>query len=142
MMQLYSAEILAHVAAPVHNQKIENASHEIRQSNPLCGDRVHWTVRCSPTHVVALGQETRGCAICIASASILAQKAYGREVIPLLQEVDDFITEMEDIVQGVSTVQNSKHPFADVVHAPMRKECVLLPWLAFQCMFERKQEED
>ena len=140
-MQLYSAEILSHVAKPFHNQKIAGATHEIRQSNALCGDRVHWTLQCSSTHVVALGQETRGCAICIASASMLAEKAYGRARTPLLKEIDDFILEIERIVQGEETTKPMAGAFSGVVHAPMRKECVWLPWQSFQRLFDKKVGE-
>jgi nitrogen fixation NifU-like protein len=74
---LYHATIVAHDRNPHHEGPLPAATHAATADNPLCGDVV--TIR----FVVANGViaeaafEARGCALCRAAASLLADRAIG-----------------------------------------------------------------
>lgn len=87
---LYREEILEHYQSPLNFGKISDADAYSRQTNPLCGDDIEmwikfkkfslgvnrnppprWTIK----DIKFLG---KGCAICLASASILTEYAKGK----------------------------------------------------------------
>ena len=128
-MKLYSASLLRESKNPSCAGSLPNATHTGVASNPLCGDRIQWTLRIVDETIVDARHHTRGCALCIASASLLAQKLLGRKthrVVPWVESFSDSVSEMlenqEDISDDVLSI------FVGLRRAPSRKTCVTLPW--------------
>jgi nitrogen fixation NifU-like protein len=73
---LYNATILERARRPRHQHRLEPFDAEVREINPLCGDRVTLRLRCDAAgRIAAIGYEARACAICLAAADILADVA-------------------------------------------------------------------
>jgi len=75
---LYREEILDHAANPRNWGKMENPSVEIEETNPLCGDEVVLDIILDGEQVREVGFEGAGCAIAIASSSMLTEKMRGK----------------------------------------------------------------
>lgn len=78
---LYREEILDHYQNPRHFGKLKGADKTARQTNPLCGDDITIFVRWDKRDRRAIGDirfEGKGCAICLAGASILTEYALGK----------------------------------------------------------------
>ncbi len=83
---LYREEILEHYRSPLNFGKLKKYSTTSRQLNPLCGDEIEifiqWDKRgkgdSGDKSVVEISFEGKGCAISIASASILTDFAKGK----------------------------------------------------------------
>lgn len=88
-MNLYREEILEHYQNPRNFGKIEEADRRSRQTNPLCGDDIEIWVKFGPS--AGSGQKSlsngvindisffgKGCAICMAGASMLTDYALGK----------------------------------------------------------------
>ncbi|MEN0062595.1 MAG: Fe-S cluster assembly sulfur transfer protein SufU [Myxococcota bacterium] len=125
--KLYPKEILEHSKDPHHQGKLADATHAHRLSNPLCGDRVTIAVRVVDDQIVEAAFEARGCALCVASASMLTDWVKGRtpsevELIQasVCQAVDPEGPDVEAPVQ----VWTALRAF------PARKRCATLPWEA------------
>lgn len=83
LTSLYREEILDHYQNPRNFGKIADADAYVRQTNPLCGDDIEISLR------LRLGQggkgfvddikfQGKGCAICLAAASMLTEHAIGK----------------------------------------------------------------
>lgn len=92
---LYREELLEHYRSPLNFGKIRDSDIYSRQTNPLCGDDISiWikfdydgeSVGVIERHpegviegvIVEIGFEGKGCAICLAGASMLTEYAKGR----------------------------------------------------------------
>lgn len=125
-MQLYSRDLVHRAREKTGAGVLHHPSHESRISNPICGDKVRWTLQVSANRVVEAKHETRGCVLCQASASLLFDRVQGKDILAVFQDISQFQAEIEDILQAEEAVTESL--FSGLQHAPSRVSCVLLPW--------------
>lgn len=72
-MDLYREQILDHYRRPRHWGLTEGASTQATGHNPLCGDAVTVQVDIEGEHVQAMRFVGHGCAVCLASASLVSE---------------------------------------------------------------------
>jgi nitrogen fixation protein NifU and related proteins len=77
---LYSDVIRERWRHPRFRGELVNATAVAEDVNPLCGDRVRMLVRVEDDRVAAARFAGDSCAICTASADVLAELAHGRTV--------------------------------------------------------------
>lgn len=70
---LYREEILEHYRHPLHFGKLEDYTACSKQLNPFCGDEVEMFIKIENDTIADIGFIGKGCAISIASASILTE---------------------------------------------------------------------
>ena len=126
---LYHQAILEHAKAAIGAGKLEGATAEATVDNPLCGDRVSVALSLDDGTVTAIGHEVRGCVLCQASASLLAQHGVGMTADAIRQAADAFEIMIRD---GGPVPENWPElaTFEPVKAARSRHECVLLPFEA------------
>ncbi|MBQ15787.1 MAG: SUF system NifU family Fe-S cluster assembly protein [Planctomycetaceae bacterium] len=95
--ELYDDLILDHYESPYHRGRLESASCEHTELNPLCGDRVQLQLQIDEERRIQQAYfEGEGCAISQAAASILCEHIEGRT----LGEVEAFdARQMLDLLQ-------------------------------------------
>ena len=76
---LYRDVILDHNKTPRLFGKLEPADSSADGHNPLCGDRLHVTLRLDGDRVSDLRFEGKGCAISTASASLMTEAVKGKD---------------------------------------------------------------
>ena len=74
---LYQRTILAHHESPRRAGRLDAPSHAADGNNPLCGDRVTVTLELGEGRVLDVRCDVRGCAICRASGSLMAEAVAG-----------------------------------------------------------------
>ncbi len=80
-LDLFRDIIIEHSQFPRHHGKLDNPTHEGIAENPLCGDRIVLQLKVNDEQVIEdIAYEATGCAMSLASASILASKLMGRSV--------------------------------------------------------------
>ncbi len=79
-MDLYREEILEHWKSPQNFGKLSGADLVVEQINPLCGDAVTFYFKIRNKKIINVSFEGKGCAISIASASILSEEIKGKQV--------------------------------------------------------------
>jgi len=128
MSTLYSEELLAHANAPAYAALPEQATAKASLVNPLCGDAIEVGVRVRDGVLEAVGFVGEACAICVASASVMAQELTG-------QPIDAFERQfgvLESITRGDQAASklpgSDLHIFVGLADFPSRKPCALLPW--------------
>ena len=129
-MHLYSKEIIDRSRDNGGHGVLEEPTHQGTFKNPICGDRVHWTLDIQNGTILQAKHNTKGCALCRASASILWEYMLHQQTDMVLQKVDQFCSSIEELVNGLELKDESLvWLFRDIRYAPLRKECVCLPWL-------------
>ncbi len=96
--------------------------------NPLCGDKIVLHVQENNGLVQDLSFEGTGCAISIASASLMTEALKGKSV----EEVKALFAAFQDVVMGVSTESlpsiGKLAVLAGVAEFPARVKCATLAW--------------
>ena len=147
LKQLYQDIILEHGKSPRNLGKCEGYSHEAKGYNPLCGDKVHVYIKLnSEKKVEGLTFEGEGCAISLASASIMTELVNGKS----FDETKDIMSAFLKMIKNTSEIQ-SKHLDEDqktklmslsgVKQFPMRVKCATLSWHTLVSAIEGKKEE-
>src|SRR5919201_1440939 len=77
---LYQEVILDHNKRPRNFGVLADASHSADGYNPLCGDKVHLSLRVDGDIVTNVAFQGSGCAISKASASLMTDSIKGRSV--------------------------------------------------------------
>ena len=134
LKQLYQDIILEHGKSPRNFGKCEKYTHQAKGYNPLCGDQVQVYLKLNNEKKVEdLTFEGSGCAISIASTSIMTESVKGKFVEEAKKIVIDFL----NMIKNTSKI-NSKNLNEDqktkimslsgVKQFPMRVKCATLAW--------------
>jgi len=77
---LYKEKIIDHYKNPRNFRKLEKADYKFHLSNTICGDEITVYLSVAGDVVKDVGFEGSGCAISIASMSILSEKLIGMKI--------------------------------------------------------------
>lgn len=77
-MSIYQDIILEHYRNPQNASPLNNPTATVTVDNPLCGDQITMSVHEKDGVVTDIGYEASGCAISIATASILSEELKGK----------------------------------------------------------------
>ena len=93
LKELYQEIILDHAKNPRNKGKCDGYNHNAKAHNPLCGDKVHIFLNMSEENKIKdLSFEGEGCAISLASASILTDTFKGRDIAFTKKADADFLS--------------------------------------------------
>lgn len=83
-MNLYQEHILDHYHNPKNWGALEHPTHQSDVKNPTCGDALHFELLVNDNVVEKIAWEGEGCAISMASASLLSEIVSGNTSEELL----------------------------------------------------------
>ena len=130
--ELYSKIIMEHHKAPRGTEEISDYTHRAISKNTSCGDEVTLKLRRDPQGTIqAIQQQSEGCIICRASASMLAEQVQQLN----FEQALFLIREVEALIHGETGVEPAEitrdAPFKALAHLrdfPTRHRCGLLAW--------------
>ena len=131
LRDLYQAVILDHNNNPRNFGKLTSANRHAEGVNPLCGDQVNvYFSLDDDARVKEVGFEGRGCAICMASASIMTETVKHLSVLQADQYVTAFCSladgEKSEVTEGLDL--STLKVLAGVKAYPARIKCATLAW--------------
>jgi nitrogen fixation NifU-like protein len=95
MYDMYRENILDHAQNPRHPGVISPADVDHEEHNPLCGDRLHLTLKLDENQrVVDIAWEGEGCAISQATASMLGDEIIGKTLDEIRQISKEDVLEL------------------------------------------------
>ena len=95
MDELYRDQILEHYKRPHNFGRLDDFDLEYEDTNPLCGDEQHVTIRLDDEGRVAeVAFEGQGCAISTAATSLLTDELVGKSREELLRLPKDFVLDL------------------------------------------------
>ena len=131
LRDLYQAVILDHNNNPRNYGKLTSANRHAEGVNPLCGDQVNVFFSLDDdAWVKEVGFEGRGCAICMASASIMTETVKHLSI----EQADQYVTafcslaggEKSEVTEGLDL--STLKVLAGVKAYPARIKCATLAW--------------
>ena len=134
LKELYQEIILDHGKNPRNLRKTDNFNKDAKGYNPLCGDKVHVYLKLNENKKVEdISFEGSGCAISMASASIMTDLVKGKEE----KEVKEIVTDLLNMIKEKDNLNNKILKddektklmcLSGVKQYPMRVKCATLSW--------------
>ena len=147
LKELYQEIILEHGKNPRNLGKTENFNKDAKGYNPLCGDKVHVFLKLNENKKIEdISFEGSGCAISMASASIMTDLVKGKEAKEVKEIVNDFlemIKEKDEINTNLlkDDEKTKLMCLSGVKQYPMRVKCATLSWHTLISAIDNTQEE-
>ena len=147
LKELYQEIILDHGKNPRNLRKTENFNKDAKGYNPLCGDKVHIYLKLNENKKVEdISFEGSGCAISMASASIMTDLVKGKEESEVKEIVNDFldmIKEKDELSNNILHEDDKTKLMclSGVKQYPMRVKCATLSWHTLTSAINNSQQE-
>jgi nitrogen fixation NifU-like protein len=147
LKDLYQQLILDHGKNPRNLGKFENFNKDAKGHNPLCGDKVHVYLKLDENKKISdIKFEGHGCAISMASASIMTELMKDKEEAEVKELIDDFLKMIKDSPELKSKIISDDDKIklmslSGVKKYPMRVKCATLPWHTLVSAMTNKLEE-
>ena len=135
LRDLYRSVILDHARAPRHFGSLEDPTHSADGVNPLCGDKLKLELAIDGSDTIRdAAFDGSGCAISVASASLMTETVIGLDREAALGW-------FEDLTARLRGEQNERDlgPLAaleGVREFPLRVKCAALAWHALHSALE------
>ena len=131
LQDLYREVILDHNRSPRNFGPLDDADRVINGVNPLCGDRMTLYVKLDGDRITDARFEGTGCAISVASSSLMTERVKGTTV----QETLDLFEQVHDMLTGLAEPNDKMEKLAalaGVREFPSRVKCASLAWHALK----------
>ena len=144
LRELYRELILDHARSPRHFGKLPDATHSAEGINPLCGDKLKMYFRIDADDRISDACfEGSGCAISVASASLLMDTVIGLHTDDALK----YFSVLVDRLAGRSAAENDDddtdinlgklRALEGVKEFPSRVKCATLAWHALNSAIQQ-----
>ncbi len=139
---MYRDIILDHFRAPRGKSKLDKKDFSSGGHNPSCGDEIEMDIKEENGVLKDIHVKCRGCAISVASGSILAEAVKGKP----FEEVVKIAEEVRKILKGEEGVLSEDLEDVDALKGvrkfPVRVKCALLAWLTLIEGIKNYKSED
>ena len=126
---MYREVIMEHFRAPRGKKPLDESNVSSHGHNPSCGDEIDMQVMVKDNRLEKIHVDCKGCAISIASASILAETLEGKtfgEVLKIAATVKALLKgEIDEVDEELGDIDS----LAGVRQFPVRVKCALLSWV-------------
>ena len=146
LKELYQEIILDHGKNPRNKGICQDYNHDAKAHNPLCGDKVHIYLRLDKEKkVLDLSFEGEGCAISLASASILTETLKGKDLTVAKKVTEDFLNMVKNKTKitlnsltedQITTITS----LSGVQEFPMRVKCATMVWHTFMSAVDENKK--
>jgi nitrogen fixation NifU-like protein len=134
LRDLYQEVILDHGRKPRNFRRLEGADRSARGDNPMCGDRMELWLKLSPEGRIAdAAFQGRGCAISMASASLMTETVKGKSPEAARELGEQFRTlamtgTCPECGADLAEEMERLSPLSGVHEFPSRVKCATLAW--------------
>lgn len=146
LRDLYQEVILDHGRKPRNFRRLEHADRTARGDNPMCGDRMELFLALAPDGAIAdAAFQGRGCAISMASASLMTETVKGKTAAQAHRLAEDFRAlamtgACPDCGADLAEEMERLQPLAGVHEFPSRVKCATLAWHTLNAALEGSRE--
>ena len=131
LKDLYQEVIIDHNRSPRNFGKLENPTQVAEGYNPLCGDKLNLYLTTEDDLITDVSFDGSGCAISVASASLMTDSLKGKsikEAEQLFEKFHDLIMKEEKPDQEQMQSLGKLAALAGVKEYPARVKCATLCW--------------
>ena len=139
LRELYQEMILDHGKRPRHFERMKDSSCSADGHNPLCGDRLTVFIQTDGETIRKVSFQGNGCAISVASASMMSEALEGMPV----SEAEQVFRRFHALVTGDEQAPDPASlgklaVFGGVREFPIRVKCATLAWHTLRAALERE----
>ena len=127
---LYGELVVEHKRAPRNFGTLAAPTHQARGHNPQCGDNLKVELQLGDGKIDDIRFTGNGCAICIASASMMTEAVRGAEVAAAQDMQQRFRAVLTGQLEPEAAHLGKLVSLAGVRRYPSRIKCALLGWHA------------
>lgn len=138
LRRLYRDTVLQHSREPRNLHRMEQADRCADGHNPLCGDRITLYLRMPDETITDAAFEATGCAISLASASMLTEAVKHHTRTDALTLSRDVQSMLEGRTSGQSF--GDLDALSGVSAYPTRVRCAALPWRTLQAALDGRHD--
>jgi nitrogen fixation NifU-like protein len=130
LKDLYQDIIVDHNRAPRNFRRMEDADREAQGFNPLCGDKLTIYLKLDGDTISDVSFQGSGCAISVASASLLTERLKGANV----ETAEQLFGDMIPLLKGEWPDDRDRDPLKKLAALegvkayPSRVKCASLCW--------------
>jgi len=141
LRDLYRELILDHARSPRHFGKLEKATHTAEGINPLCGDKLRLYLQIDPSErITDACFEGSGCAISVASASLMTDTIIGMQSRDALAFFAALVGRLTgDPHAGHALDLGKLRALEGVREFPSRVKCATLAWHAMDAAIQKEE---
>jgi nitrogen fixation NifU-like protein len=132
LFDIYSEILLDHYRLPRNKGRLEHPTVTVEGENPLCGDEITLDLEFDGERLKDITFSGKGCAISMASASMLTEILKGKTVA----EIEGWVAAFREFIRtgrapdGMDLGDVSA--LVGVSKLPVRVKCATLPWTAVE----------
>ena len=127
---LYQELVLEHKRAPRNYGHLAHPTHRAEGTNPSCGDQVAVELQVQDGRVQDIRFSGQGCAICMASSSMMTEAVKGRDLAAAQQLQQHFRAVLTGTQAPDEAMLGKLVSLGGVRRYPSRIKCALLGWHA------------
>jgi nitrogen fixation NifU-like protein len=146
LRDLYQEVILDHGRKPRNFRRLEDADRHARGDNPMCGDRMElWVKLDGEGRIADTGFQGRGCAISMASASLMTETVRGKTAAEANALGEKFRAlamtgTCPDCEAALAEDMERLQVLGGVSEYPSRVKCATLAWHTLNNAMSNRQE--
>lgn len=138
LTDLYRQTVLNHSRNPHNCRRPATFDREAEGHNALCGDKIHVYLCMQADALTEVAWEASGCAISLASASMMSDAVAGKSLSATRQTIDDFMSGLSGPQAG--ELEGELAALGGVRDYPSRIRCATLPWQTLRAALDAVQE--
>lgn len=131
---VYHPILIDHFKHPRHKQTLDNFNGTGKAINANCGDVIALQIEQTEQTIKNIGYQIRGCAVCTASASLMADYMLNKDK----PHFEITFNAIQRAITGQEAWPDSFVALSGVASSIGRHKCILLPWQALNQAFEHK----
>jgi nitrogen fixation NifU-like protein len=149
LRDLYQEVILDHGRRPRNFRRLDSPDRAARGDNPMCGDRLALELRMAGETIADAAFQGRGCAISMASASLMTETVKGRSAAAARALAERFRTLAmtgdcpdcgPDCGPDGAEAMERLAPLGGVHEFPSRVKCATLAWHTLNAALDGAKE--
>ena len=140
LQNLYRQTVLEHSRHPRNFGKLATADLSAEGYNPLCGDKISVFLQVTEGTIDKITFDGVGCAISLASASIMTEQLNAKTVTPAHDAVIDILRQFTHRNAAAVPVGHAMAALGGVRAFPSRIKCATLPWKTLEAALDGRNQ--
>ena len=141
LKELYQEIILEHSRCPRNFKDMDRPTNCARGHNAMCGDKLIVYLKLDKNQIIKdISFKGTGCAICIASASLMTEAVLGKTFLEAKKIFDYFhsMVTKDCNLECLNVTEKKLQALSGVKNYPTRVKCATLAWHALMQAFQQE----
>ncbi|KND62704.1 iron-sulfur cluster assembly scaffold protein [Candidatus Phytoplasma phoenicium] len=140
IQEIYRKLILKHYHQAFNRGLIENFHLPMctaQEENKICGEKIILQIAIDQQKLIEIRYETQGCAILIASASLMSMHLKNLNLCTIIKKIINFLNMIDEKPFDKNYLEKDLLCLQEIKHFPGRILCVSLPWKLLLQMIQK-----